>query len=237
MKTTFIFSICIFSLFIFINNSDVLAENENAEPFENYKDKVSYVIGTNIAKSLESFKEEIELDMLIDGIKGQFNKKTLRVAEEEAESVMREFSATMNKRQREKNKLLAKGAIEVGNKFLEENKKKKGVVTTESGLQYLILKQGDGPNPERTDKVKVHYRGTTIDGVEFDSSYKRGKPASFPVTGVIKGWIEALLLMNVGSKYKLFIPSELAYGQRGAGPSIGPNAVLIFEVELLGIEK
>ncbi|MEE8415613.1 MAG: FKBP-type peptidyl-prolyl cis-trans isomerase, partial [Desulfobacterales bacterium] len=90
---------------------------------------------------------------------------------------------------------------------------------------------------ERTDKVKVHYRGTTIDGVEFDSSYKRGKPTSFPVNGVIKGWIEALLLMNVGSKYKLFIPSELAYGQQGAGPSIGPNAVLIFEVELLGIEK
>ncbi len=237
MKTTFIFSICICSLFLFINNSDVLAENENAKPFENYKDKVSYIIGTNIAKSLENFKEEIELDLLIDGIKDQFNKKTLRVAEEEAESVMREFSAKMNKRQREKNKLLAKGAIEVGNKFLEENGKKKGVVTTESGLQYLILEQGDGPNPERTDKVKVHYRGTTIDGAEFDSSYKRGKPASFPVNGVIKGWTEALLLMNVGSKYKLFIPSELAYGQRGAGPSIGPNAVLIFEVELLGIEK
>lgn len=237
MKTTFIFSICICSLFLFINNSDVLAENENAKPLEKYKDKVSYIIGTNIAKSLVNFKEEIELDMLIDGIKDQFNKKTLRVAEEEAESVMREFSAKMNKRQREKNKLLAKGAIEVGNKFLEENGKKKGVVTTESGLQYLILEQGDGPNPERTDKVKVHYRGTTIDGAEFDSSYKRGKPASFPVNGVIKGWTEALLLMNVGSKYKLFIPSELAYGQRGAGPSIGPNAVLIFEVELLGIEK
>ena len=175
--------------------------------------------------------------MLIDGIKDQFNKKTLRVAEEESESVMRKFSAKMNKRQSEKNKLLAKEAMEVGNKFLEENRKKKGVVTTESGLQYLILKQGDGPKPEKTDKVKVHYRGTTIDGVEFDSSYKRGKPALFPVTGVIKGWIEALLLMNVGSKYKLFIPPELAYGSQGAGPRIGPNAVLIFEIELLDIER
>jgi FKBP-type peptidyl-prolyl cis-trans isomerase FklB len=111
------------------------------------------------------------------------------------------------------------------------------VVTTQSGLQYLVLKPGDGPKPVKTDKVKVHYRGTTIDGAEFDSSYKRGKPAAFSVTGVIKGWTEALLLMNVGSKYKLFIPSQLAYGQRGAGPGIGPNAVLIFEVELLGIEK
>ena len=99
------------------------------------------------------------------------------------------------------------------------------------------MKQGDGPKPEKTDKVKVHYRGTTIDGVEFDSSYKRGKPALFPVTGVIKGWIEALLLMNVGSKYKLFIPPELAYGSQGAGPRIGPNAVLIFEIELLDIER
>ncbi len=237
MKTTFIFSICICSLFLFINNSDVLAENENPKPLETYKDTLSYIIGTNIAKSIMNFKEEIELDILIDGMKDQFYKNALRVSGEEAEAVMREFSTKINKRQKEKNKLLAKGAIEVGNKFLEENGKKKGVVTTESGLQYLILKQGDGPNPERTDKVKVHYRGTTIDGVEFDSSYKRGKPASFPVNGVIKGWIEALLLMNVGSKYKLFIPSELAYGQQGAGPSIGPNAVLIFEVELLGIEK
>ncbi len=237
MKTTFIFSICICSLFLFINNSDVLAENENPKPLETYKDKLSYIIGTNIAKSIMNFKEEIELDILIDGMKDQFYKNALRVSGEEAEAVMREFSTKINKRQREKNKLLGKKAIEMGNKFLEENRKKKGVVTTESGLQYLILKQGDGPNPERTDKVKVHYRGTTIDGVEFDSSYKRGKPAEFSVTGVIKGWIEALLLMNVGSKYKLFIPPELAYGQQGAGPSIGPNAVLIFEVELLGIEK
>ncbi|MDP6394774.1 MAG: FKBP-type peptidyl-prolyl cis-trans isomerase [Desulfobacterales bacterium] len=237
MKTNFIFSIYICSLFLFINNSDAFAENETAKPFEKHKNKVSYIIGTNIAKSLENFKEEIELDMLIDGIKDQFNKKTLRVAEEESESVMRKFSAKMNKRQSEKNKLLAKEAMEVGNKFLEENRKKKGVVTTESGLQYLILKQGDGPKPEKTDKVKVHYRGTTIDGVEFDSSYKRGKPALFPVTGVIKGWIEALLLMNVGSKYKLFIPPELAYGSQGAGPRIGPNAVLIFEIELLDIER
>jgi len=237
VKTTFIFSICICGLFLFINNSEAFAENETAKPLESYKDKLSYIIGNNIARSITNFKEEIDLDILIDGMKDQFNKKTLRVPEEEAESVMREFSTKMNKQQSEKNKLLAKKAIEEGNKFLEENRKKKDVVTTESGLQYLILKQGDGPTPERTDKVKVHYRGTTIDGTEFDSSYKRGKPASFPVTGVIKGWIEALLLMNVGSKYKLYIPPELAYGQQGAGPNIGPNAVLIFEVELLGIEK
>ena len=119
----------------------------------------------------------------------------------------------------------------------EENKKKKDVVTTKSGLQYTVLKKGDGAVPKTTDKVKVHYRGTTTDGTEFDSSFKRGTPAVFPVTGVIKGWTEALQLMPVGSKYKLFIPSDLAYGDRGAGPTIGPNQVLIFDIELIGIEK
>ncbi len=110
-------------------------------------------------------------------------------------------------------------------------------MVTESGLQYFVLKQGDGPKPSNSDRVKVHYKGTTIDGEEFDSSYKRGEPASFSITGVIKGWTEALLLMNVGSKYKLVIPPSLAYGDRGAGPKIGPGEVLIFEVELLGIEN
>jgi FKBP-type peptidyl-prolyl cis-trans isomerase len=124
-----------------------------------------------------------------------------------------------------------------GEAFLAENKKKEGVVTTASGLQYKILKEGAGEKPGPTSKVNVHYRGTTIDGKEFDSSYQRGKPISFPLNGVIKGWTEGVQLMPVGAKFQFFIPSELAYGKRGSPPSIGPDATLIFEVELLAIEK
>jgi len=123
-----------------------------------------------------------------------------------------------------------------GEKFLAENAKKPGVIVTASGLQYKILKTGKGPKPTATDTVTVNYRGTLLNGTEFDSSYKRGKPVSFPLNGVIKGWTEGLQLMNVGSKYKFFIPADLAYGAHGAGPTIAPNSTLIFEVELLGIK-
>ena len=124
-----------------------------------------------------------------------------------------------------------------GELFLQENKQKEGVVTTLSGLQYIVLREGDGQRPKVTDTVKVHYRGTFIDGTEFDSSYSRGEPAVFPVNGVIAGWTEALQRMRVGSKYRVFVPPKLAYGERGAGDVIGPNETLIFDVELLGIER
>ena len=135
---------------------------------------------------------------------------------------------------RKRQDLSEKNRIE-GETFLAENKNKPGVITTASGLQYKILQKGDGPVPTNTDRVKVHYRGKLLDGTEFDSSYERGTPATFAVTGVIKGWTEALQLMKVGSKYELYIPSELAYGKNGSGPQIGPDSVLIFEVELLSI--
>lgn len=128
-------------------------------------------------------------------------------------------------------------ARESGAKFLADNGKREGVTQTASGLQYEVLTKADGPKPAVTDTVSVHYRGTLLNGTEFDSSYKRGEPATFPLQGVIKGWTEALQLMPVGSKWKLFIPSELAYGERGAGSDIGPNETLVFEVELLGIVK
>lgn len=137
---------------------------------------------------------------------------------------------------RKERQIAAQANLEAGRKFLEENARRKGVKVTDSGLQYEVLKEGDGPVPTATDKVKVHYHGTLIDGTVFDSSVERGQPISFPVTGVIKGWQEALQMMPVGSKWKLYIPSELAYGERGAGANIGPNSVLIFEVELLEIE-
>ena len=124
-----------------------------------------------------------------------------------------------------------------GAKFLEDNKARDGVVVTESGLQYEVITQGEGESPDENDKVNVHYHGTLPDGTVFDSSIERGEPISFPVNGVIKGWTEALQLMKVGDKWKLFIPSDLAYGARGAGPKIGPNQALVFEVELLGVEK
>lgn len=236
MKTTTIPTLFFCCLFLLVCTCVAHAEDDTAGVLKSDKDKVSYVIGTDIGKSLIHIKDEINLDILIKGINDQFHGKKLLVPQEEAQTVMTEFSMKMKKKKAEQNRLAGEKNMEEGKNFLEKNKKEKGVVTTESGLQYLVLKQGKGPKPTQSDKVQVHYKGTTIDGTEFDSSYKRGKPAEFPVTGVIKGWTEALLLMNVGSKYKLFIPSELAYGQSGAGP-IGPNAVLIFEVELLDILK
>jgi FKBP-type peptidyl-prolyl cis-trans isomerase FklB len=145
---------------------------------------------------------------------------------------MAQFEKDMEQKQKE---LGEKNKTE-GTKFLEENKKKPGVKTTASGLQYKVEKEGTGPQPKGTDMVTVNYRGTLIDGTEFDSSYKRGQPATFPVNGVIKGWTEALQLMKKGAKYQLFIPSNLAYGERAMGPDIGPNSTLTFEVELMDVK-
>jgi FKBP-type peptidyl-prolyl cis-trans isomerase len=224
------------SFFLLLSNCDSNSNSGKSVTLETKKDSISYVIGTDMARSLTQIKDEIDLDKMVGGMKDQLNEKPLLVKKEDAQTMMRDFSMQMRKKQMEANKASAGNNQEKGMKFLEENKQKQGVVTTQSGLQYIVLQQGNGPKPTRNDKVKVHYKGTTIDGTQFDSSYDRGQPASFQTTGVIKGWTEALLLMNVGSKYKLFIPSELAYGERGTGQKIGPNEVLIFEVELLGIE-
>lgn len=236
MKVIAVFAVFC-SLVLFTFNCETNAAKQEPVTLKTDRDSVSYIVGTDIARSLTDIKDEIDIDMLISGLKDQFSEKPLLVTKEKAQTIMREFSMKMREKMEKENKVLAKRNFEEENKFLKKNKKKKGITTTDSGLQYLVLKQGDGPKPSNTDKVKVHYKGTTVDGTEFDSSYKRGEPVTFPVTGVIKGWTEALLLMNVGSKYKLFIPSELAYGQRGAGQHIGPSTMLIFEVELLGIEK
>jgi FKBP-type peptidyl-prolyl cis-trans isomerase len=224
-------------LFLFIYGCETGAKKAKSVKLETTMDSVSYIIGTDMAQSLANIKDEINVDILVGGMEDQLNERPLKVSKEDGQTIMRDFSMRMQKKMEEERKVSAASNTEEGKKFLEENKKKEGVETTESGLQYIALKKGDGPKPAATDKVKVHYKGTTIDGTEFDSSHKRGEPAVFNINGVIKGWTEALLLMNVGSKYKLFVPPELAYGERGAGAQIGPNAVLIFEVELLGIEK
>jgi len=200
-------------------------------------DSASYVIGTNIASSLKDIKEEINLEILINGLRDKMADKKLAISDEKARDIMMTFGAKMRDKQMAESKAAGEKNSTEGKKFLDENKGKPGVKTTASGLQYQVMKEGTGPVPKATDKVKVHYKGTLLDGTEFDSSIKRGEPAVFPVNGVIKGWTEALQLMKVGSKYKLFIPSELAYGDRGAGPQIKPNSTLIFEVELLSIEK
>lgn len=228
----------IFGLLILFNvNCDQQGKGTETVKLETNQDSVSYIIGMDMARSLMTIKDEVNLDVLFSGMKDQLDEKPLLVTDQEARKIMREFSTRIQRNQDEARQKSAQDNLEEGKKFLEQNKKLKGVVTTNSGLQYMIIEQGNGPQPTTADRVKVHYRGTLIDGTVFDSSYDRGEPVIFPVDGVIKGWTEALVLMNVGSKYKLFIPSELAYDQRGAGQKIGPNQVLIFEVELLGIEN
>jgi FKBP-type peptidyl-prolyl cis-trans isomerase FklB len=174
---------------------------------------------------------DINPDVLAAGIKDSIAGKA-QLTQDQVKEVMTQFEKDMEQKQKsagEKNK--ADGA-----KFLEENKKKEGVKTTASGLEYKVLKEGTGPQPKATDMVTVNYRGTLIDGTEFDSSYKRGQPATFPLNGVIKGWTEGLQLMKKGSKYQFVVPSNLAYGERSVGPDIAPNATLIFEVELLDVK-
>ena len=193
------------------------------------KDKTSYAMGMNIGAGLR--KQSIEIDPAImgRGLRDAFSNGKTLLTEEEERAVLTQFQTDMRKKQQE----LAQAA---GLAFLEANKTKEGIVTLPSGLQYKVLQEGTGPKPTATDTVVCNYRGTLLNNTEFDSSYKRGQPATFPVTGVIKGWTEALQLMPVGSKWQLFIPPELAYGERGAGGQIGPNATLIFEVELLSIQ-
>ena len=195
-------------------------------------DKFSYLIGMNVAQSLAQVKGQLDVKMLIHGLTDGLAGKKPVISQEEARKVFEAMRNLSMKKAEEKGMKNQK----IGDEFLADNGKVKDVATTASGLQYTIIKKGDGPKPMATDTVRVHYRGTLIDGTEFDSSYKRGKPATFPVNRVIAGWTEALQLMNVGTKCKLFVPAKLAYGSRGAGQLIGPNAVLIFEVELIGIE-
>jgi FKBP-type peptidyl-prolyl cis-trans isomerase FklB len=199
------------------------------------KDKVSYSIGLDIGTTLKRQVIEVNEELLNTGIQDGLSGKKPLLSEDQVKETMAAFQKEILAKQAEAKKAAAAKNSAEAMKFLAENKTKEGVKTTASGLQYKVLKEGSGPTPKPTDTVKVNYRGTVLDGTEFDSSYKRGEPASFPVNRVIKGWTEALQLMKVGSKYQLFIPADLAYGGRGAGSDIGPNAMLIFDVELLGI--
>jgi len=201
----------------------------NAQNLNTEMEKVSYSLGVNVAKSVKSQGlESIDSDAIAKAFKDVFEGNTLEISEEEANIVLQDYFGKLANEKQKVN-------VEAGQKFLDENAKRDGVITTATGLQYEVLKEGSGDSPKETDNVTVHYHGTLIDGTVFDSSVDRGQPATFPVNGVIPGWVEALQLMNAGAKYKLFIPSNLAYGERGAGGAIGPNATLVFEVELISI--
>ncbi|MGQ1910293.1 FKBP-type peptidyl-prolyl cis-trans isomerase [Marinifilum sp. RC60d5] len=193
------------------------------------QDKVSYCLGLSIASNLlTSGVKTISVDPFMEALDAAFNGKMPELSPEDANKILQEFFGKIQEEQAGK-------AVEEGKKFLEENAKKDGVISLESGLQYEIISEGKGEKPVGTNNVKCHYHGTLIDGTVFDSSVKRGEPATFPVNGVIAGWVEALQLMPVGSKWKLYVPSDLAYGAQGAGNLIGPHTTLIFEVELLEI--
>ena len=200
------------------------------------KDKLSYAIGLNVGKNLHRDTIDIDPAILLRGLKDALaNGKTL-MTDDEVKATMIALQTDLRKKQAEQQQMAGDKNKKEGEAFLAANKTKDGVVALPSGLQYKILSQGTGPIPTAADTVVCNYRGTLLDNTEFDSSYKRGQPATFPVSGVIKGWTEALQLMPVGSKWQLFIPSDLAYGPRGPSQEIGPNATLVFEVELLSIQ-
>ncbi len=196
------------------------------------KDRFSYALGLNLGTTLHRQSVEVDPDILGQGLKDALAGGAARLTPEQAQAAISEVQTELQKKQQEK---MAANKTE-GEAFLAANKTKEGVVALPSGLQYKVLKEGTGPKPSASDTVVCNYRGTLIDGTEFDSSYKRGQPTTFPVGGVIKGWTEALQLMPVGSKWQLFIPSDLAYGPRGTGAAVGPNETLIFEVELLSLQ-
>jgi len=201
------------------------------------KDKTSYAIGMNIGKSMSKNSMDVDPAIVARGIKDSLAGGKTLLTDDEAKTVMATFQTEMRKKVEDKMQETAATNKKEGDAFLAANKGKEGVVALPSGLQYKILTQGTGPKPTAQDTVECNYKGTLIDGTEFDSTAKHGgKPATFPVGGVIKGWTEALQLMPVGSKWQLFIPGDLAYGQRGAGGVIGPNATLIFDVELVSIQ-
>lgn len=191
-------------------------------------DSVSYSLGVNIGENIKTQFEDIKIDNFLTGLKEVIDGTEPKINNDQALMVIQNYFT-------KKQSALSEEKIDEGRKFLEENSKKEGVITLASGLQYEVITNGSGDKPKLEDNVTTHYHGTLIDGTVFDSSVDRGEPASFPVGGVIKGWTEALQLMSVGSKWKLYVPYDLAYGERGAGPQIGPYSTLIFEVELLSI--
>ncbi len=226
-------AIAVMSLF-FIAGLAVAAEQQG---MKSQKEKLSYSIGYDMGNNLKKQSIDVDPDALAKGLKDALTGNKAEISDQEMRDTITAFQKEFMAKRAERMKELAEKNKKEGDAFLAENKKKEGVVTLPSGLQYKVLKEGTGKIPQKTDKVKVNYKGSLIDGTEFDSSYKRGEPAVFEADKVIPGWTEVLQLMKEGSKWEVFIPANLAYGERGAGGVIGPNQTLIFEIELLSIEK
>lgn len=203
---------------------------------ETHIDSISYSIGMDIATSFTQQSVDVNPGVFVQGFLTKYKGDSTLFTEEGMRTILTVFRNELRQKQQDVSKMRSENNKKAGNDFLTENRDKDGVVETESGLQYKVITSADGPSPVTTDKVSVHYTGRLLDGSVFDSSVERGEPASFRVNGVIKGWTEALKLMRVGEKWELFIPGHIAYGERGSGGKIGPNQLLIFEVELLGIE-
>jgi len=234
IKGSFMKKLIAVALMLSLFGGVILAQNKVTPKTQ--KEKLSYSIGVNIGKNMKMQGIEIDQGFLTQGLKDGLNNAKTAMSDKDMETTMNTFQQEMMTKMQTKQKVEGAKNKNEGEAFLAANKKKDGVVTLPSGLQYKILKAGNGPKPTASQTVSCQYRGTLIDGTEFDSSYKYGKPAEFPVGQVIKGWVEALQLMPVGSKWQLFIPSDLAYGPNGQGQVIGPNAVLIFDIELLSIK-
>ncbi len=209
---------------------------ESAKVLEDDQQKVSYSFGLVLGKRMQNDLPDLNVDLFMQGVKDAMQNKAPLLTDEQVAGVLEKFQRDMQQQQMEKVQQIADENTKLGAEFLAKNKQKEGVVTLKSGLQYKVLQEGKGPQPGANDVVKVHYTGSLINGQVFDSSVERGEPVTFPLNGVIAGWTEALQLMPTGSKWQLFIPSDLAYGPTG-NRSIGPNETLLFDVELLGIEK
>ncbi|RJS94484.1 FKBP-type peptidyl-prolyl cis-trans isomerase [Salinisphaera sp. Q1T1-3] len=228
------------------NSGDTQSNNASSAPsqstgdsgqFANDNAKRSYALGMDIGNSLKDLPMDIDLDQLTQGVRDVVGGKDTKLSQKQLQQVMQGVVSDMQAAQQKQQDQESKANLQKGAKFLAENKKKDGVKTLDDGLQYKVVNKGDGPSPDANDSVTVNYTGTLIDGTVFDSSEKRGKPVTFPVNAVIPGWTEALQLMHAGGEYKLFIPPDLAYGERGAGSKIGPNETLIFDVKLISVDK
>lgn len=214
-------------------SNEVASGDASSDAELTLEQKFSYVMGMNIAQQMEAQDVELDVDLFVEALKAVAAGDTLKYDDAQAREIFMEFQTQMQQQQMAAMEQQATANKAEGEAFLAANAEKEGVVALESGLQYKILEEGTGPKPTAEDRVTVHYRGTLLDGTEFDSSYSRNQPATFPLNGVIPGWTEGVQLMAEGSKFEFYIPSDLAYGPNGSPPRIGPNATLIFEVELL----
>lgn len=225
----------VYSLFALMLTTGPSFAADQVQELQTENQKLSYALGLDLGAYFKNLGEDLDLAKVQRGIADSYHGRTPLLTAEEAAQVQQQFAARQQEKQVKKVMEMKSANEEAAKKFLDENKSKDGVVTLPSGLQYKVVKQGKGKNPLATDTVKVHYKGSLLDGTEFDSSYKRNQPAEFRVDQVIPGWSEALQLMNTGSTFMLYLPPELAYGDRGAPPVIDPGSLLVFEVKLLEI--